>query len=386
MNYDQKALRLHEQFHGKIEMRGKMQVQSKEELSLVYTPGVAAPCRAIFENTENIYRYTNKRNTVAVVTDGSAVLGLGNIGAKAALPVMEGKALLFNHFAGIDAIPICLDTQNTDEIIAVVKTISPAFGGINLEDIAAPRCFAIEKKLQEELNIPVFHDDQHGTAVVVTAALLNAAEIVGKYLHKLKIVINGAGAAGTAIAKMLVSAGAGEIIVCDKMGAISRDDTGIPREMEELASITNNRKQKGKLDDVIEGADVFIGVSAPRVLTADMVRTMAADPILFPLANPEPEILPEEAVHAGAKIVGTGRSDYPNQINNVLAFPGIFKGALQAGAERITESMKMAAAKAIADTIPREQRTEYNILPDVFYPELAKRIAYAVEQAWKEEV
>lgn len=386
MNYDEKALYIHERFRGKIEIKGKTDVKSMEDLSVVYTPGVAAPCREIYENPKEIYRYTNKQNTVAIVTDGSAVLGLGNIGAEASIPVMEGKALLFKTFAGIDAVPICLRTQDSEEMIKTIKEIAPVFGGINLEDIAAPRCFEIEKRLQEELDIPVFHDDQHGTAIVVTAALLNASEVAGKRMETLHVVINGAGAAGTAIAKMLLSVGVKDLIVCDKAGALCQGGTKLPSAMQELASITNPRRRKGNLEDILEGADVFIGVSAPGVLTADMIRKMAQSPILFPMANPEPEIWPEEALQAGARIIGTGRSDYPNQINNVLAFPGVFKGALQVGAERFTEAMKIAAAKALADAVPEEQRTESRIIPDVFWPGLSQRVADAVAAAWKKEL
>ena len=386
MNYDERALYIHERFRGKIEIKGKTDVKSMEDLSVVYTPGVAAPCREIYENPKEIYRYTNKQNTVAIVTDGSAVLGLGNIGAEASIPVMEGKALLFKTFAGIDAVPICLRTQDSEEMINTIKEIAPVFGGINLEDIAAPRCFEIEKRLQEELDIPVFHDDQHGTAIVVTAALLNASEVAGKRMETLHVVINGAGAAGTAIAKMLLSVGVKDLIVCDKAGALCQGGTKLPPAMQELASITNPRRRKGNLEDILEGADVFIGVSAPGVLTADMIRKMAQSPILFPMANPEPEIWPEEALQAGARIIGTGRSDYPNQINNVLAFPGVFKGALQVGAERFTEAMKIAAAKALADAVPEEQRTESRIIPDVFWPGLSQRVADAVAAAWKKEL
>lgn len=386
MNYDERALYIHERFRGKIEIKGKTDVKSMEDLSVVYTPGVAAPCRGIYENPKEIYRYTNKQNTVAIVTDGSAVLGLGNIGAEASIPVMEGKALLFKTFAGIDAVPICLRTQDSEEMIKTIKEIAPVFGGINLEDIAAPRCFEIEKRLQEELDIPVFHDDQHGTAIVVTAALLNASEVAGKRMETLHVVINGAGAAGTAIAKMLLSVGVKDLIVCDKAGALCQGGTKLPPAMQELASITNPRRRKGNLEDILEGADVFIGVSAPGVLTADMIRKMAQSPILFPMANPEPEIWPEEALQAGARIIGTGRSDYPNQINNVLAFPGVFKGALQVGAERFTEAMKIAAAKALADAVPEEQRTESRIIPDVFWPGLSQRVADAVAAAWKKEL
>ncbi len=385
MNYDERALKLHETFRGKIEITGKVSLRNKADLSLAYTPGVAAPCRKIQENPEEVYRYTNKRNTVAVITDGSAVLGLGNIGAKAALPVMEGKALLFKTFAGIDAVPICLQTQDDREIVHIVKAIAPAFGGINLEDIAAPRCFHIERQLQEELDIPVFHDDQHGTAVVVTAALFNAAEIAGKRMERLKVVINGAGAAGTAIARMLLAAGVTDIIVCDRMGAISSGMTALPVAMRELAAVTNKEKKTGSLGDVLRDADVFVGVSAPGVLTADMIRSMADDPILFLMANPEPEIFPEKAIDAGARIIGTGRSDYPNQINNVLAFPGIFKGALEARADRITESMKMGAARALAAAVSEDEKRGNRIIPDVFSPGISQRVADAVSKSWKKE-
>ena len=382
MDYYMEALQIHEKYRGKMQCSGKMEVRTKKDLSVLYTPGVAAVCREICRNPQDAYRYTNKGNTVGVVTDGSAVLGLGNIGGPAAIPVMEGKALLFKTFADIDAIPICLATQDTEEIIAIVKAIAPTLGGINLEDVAAPRCFEIEKRLQEELDIPVFHDDQHGTAIVVAAAIINGIKLVKKNMVDLKIVVSGAGAAGTAIAKMMMSMGAGEVIVCDKMGAIAAGDETLTTEMRELARVTNKRRQSGSLKEMMVNADVFIGVSAPGIVSEEMDNSMNRDAIVFPMANPEPEILPQLAKGAGARIVGTGRSDYPNQINNVLAFPGVFKGALKAGAKRITEEMKMAAARALADGISAEELNEETILPDVLCPGIADRVAEAAARAW----
>jgi malate dehydrogenase (oxaloacetate-decarboxylating) len=344
------------------------------------------PCIEISKNEDDIYKYTSKGNTVAIITDGSAVLGLGNIGAKASIPVMEGKAVLFKKFADIDAIPICIETQDTKEIISIIKNISPTFGGINLEDISAPRCFEIEKGLQELVDIPVFHDDQHGTAIVVTAATINALKLVGKQFKEIKVVINGAGAAGVAIVKMLIKLGVEEIVICDSRGIISKSAKDLSPSKLELAEITNRENLVGTLSDAVCGRDLFIGVSGPKLLTAEMVKTMASGPIIFAMANPEPEIMPEYAKNAGARIIGTGRSDFPNQINNVLAFPGIFKGALSVRALKITEEMKVAAAYAIAQAVPEEELSENNIIPSVFQKGVVDDVAEAVAKAWREEV
>lgn len=384
MDYYKESLKMHEENKGKMEVASKVPVKNKDDLSTAYTPGVAEPCRKINENPEDVYKYTNKSNTVAVISDGSAVLGLGNIGGLASIPVMDGKSLLFKEFAGIDAIPICLETQDVDEIVMIAKNIAPTLGGINLEDIAAPRCFEIERKLQEEVDIPVFHDDQHGTAVVVTAAIFNALKIIGKKMEDLKIVISGAGAAGAAIAKMLLSVGAGDVIVCDRIGPLAKNDDRLTPAKEEIARITNHNLVNGTLADALVGADVFIGVSAPKIVTEEMVASMADDAIVLPMSNPEPEIMPDLAKKAGARVVGTGRSDFPNQINNVLAFPGIFKGALAARAKRITEDMKIAAARALADIISEEELCEEYIIPSAFHPGVADAIAEAVAAAWKE--
>ena len=361
MDYYKESLKMHEEHRGKMEVASKVKVANKDDLSTAYTPGVAEPCRKIHENPEDVYKYTNKSNTVAVISDGSAVLGLGNIGGLASIPVMDGKSLLFKEFAGIDAFPVCLETQDVDEIVNIAKNIAPTLGGINLEDIAAPRCFEIERKLQEQVDIPVFHDDQHGTAVVVTAAIMNALKITGKQWKNVKVVINGAGAAGTAIARMLLAAGAGDVIVCDQIGVLAKDDDRLNPAQEELARMTNQNLVRGTLADVMKGADVFVGVSAPRIVNEEMIASMAKDAIVFPMANPEPEIMPDLAKKAGARIVGTGRSDFPNQINNVLAFPGIFKGALEARAKRITEDMKIAAARALADIITEDELCEEDV-------------------------
>lgn len=382
MNYYEASLKMHEDNKGKMETVGKVSVKNRDELSTAYTPGVAEPCRRIKENPEDVYRYTNKGNTVAVVSDGSAVLGLGNIGPAAAIPVMDGKALLFKEFAGVDAVPICLDTQDADEIVRIVQTLAPTFGGINLEDISAPRCFEIEEKLQALLDIPVFHDDQHGTAVVVAAALINCAKITNSDLSQLPVLINGAGAAGTAIAKMLLSIGVKDILVCDKNGILHKDDESLNPAMRKLASQTNLTGQTGMLLDGIRGRKVFIGVSGPKMLTQEMIKTMAHDPIVFAMANPEPEIMPDLAKEAGAAIVATGRSDFPNQINNVLVFPGLFKGALSVRAKKITEAMKVAAAYALAAVIPDEERTAEYIIPGAFDPGVADAVATAVAKAW----
>lgn len=380
MTNSEKALKMHEEWHGKIETCAKSHVNSREDLAIAYTPGVAEPCKVIARDPEAAYTYTMKSNTVAVVSDGSAVLGLGNIGALAAMPVMEGKAVLFKEFGGVNAVPICLDTQDTEEIIKSIVNIAPAFGGINLEDISAPRCFEIEERLKELLDIPVFHDDQHGTAIVVSAALLNAIKVVGKEMGTLEIVINGAGAAGISIAKMLIQLGFGNVILCDIKGAIYEGADWLNPAQAEMAKVTNKDKKQGTLADVMKGADVFIGVSRPNLVSQDMVRSMNQGAIVFPMANPTPEIMPDEALAAGAAVVGTGRSDFPNQINNVLAFPGIFKGALAVMATDITESMKMAAAKAIASVVKPEQLTAQYILPQAFDPEVVQAVADAVAE------
>lgn len=384
MDYYKEALRLHRENKGKLEIVSKVPLVTRDDLSTAYTPGVAQPCREIAQDPDAVYTYTCKGNMVAVVSDGSAVLGLGNIGPKAALPVMEGKAVLFKAFAGVDAVPVCLDTQDTDALVAIITALAPTYGGINLEDIAAPRCFEIERRVQEAVDIPVFHDDQHGTAIVVSAAALNAAKLVGKTLPAMKIAINGAGSAGTAIARMLLALGASDIVVCDKAGILCRTDVGaLNPAMAQLAADTNPRCVTGSLADAMRGADLFIGVSAPGVVTSDMVASMAADAIVFPMANPEPEIMPELAFAGGARIVGTGRSDFPNQINNVLAFPGIFKGALAARAKRITEGMKTAAAHAIAACVPADKLAVDCIIPSAFQPGVADAVAQAVAQAWE---
>lgn len=386
MDYYKESLKLHAENKGKIAIVSKVPVSNKDDLSTAYTPGVAEPCREIHRDEELVYTYTSKGNTVAVISDGSAVLGLGNIGGKAAIPVMEGKAVLFKSFADIDAIPICLDTQDTEEIIHIAKNIAPTLGGINLEDISAPRCFEIERRLQELVDIPVFHDDQHGTAIVVSAAVINALKVVGKAVEEAKIVVNGAGSAGNAIVKMLLSIGVKNIIVCDRDGILCRTDSNLAPHMVALAEITNEELLMGTIADAVKGRDLFIGVSAPKVLTEEMVRTMAKDSVIFAMANPEPEIMPDLAKKAGARVVGTGRSDFPNQINNVLAFPGVFKGALQVRAKRITESMKVAAAFAIAAVISEEELNEDNIIPSPFHKCVAEKVAEAVGRAWNEEV
>ena len=387
MSVYEKSLELHEKNMGKIEVVSKVKVTNREELSLAYSPGVAEPCKKIAKNQEDVYKYTSKGNMVAVVTDGSAVLGLGNIGAKAALPVMEGKAVLFKEFAGVDAFPICLDTQDTEEIIKTVKLIAPGFGGINLEDISAPRCIEIEKRLKEELDIPVFHDDQHGTAIVVTAGLINAYKFLKKDIKNAKVVINGAGAAGSSICKLVNDLGVKEVIMVDKEGILNKkyiDKYDFSHK--ELALLTNPENIEGNLSDAVTEADIFIGVSAPNILTQEMIKKMGKDPVIFAMANPEPEIMPELAIEAGARIVGTGRSDYPNQVNNVLAFPGLFKGALRAKSKKITEEMKMAAAVAIADLLDENELREDYIIPDAFDKRVAEAVASAVEKIAKEQV
>ena len=379
MTTGEKAMELHKQWQGKIETVAKSKVKSREDLALAYTPGVAEPCKAIAEDKELAYTYTMKANTIAVVSDGSAVLGLGNIGAEAAMPVMEGKAVLFKEFGGVNAVPICLDTQDTEEIIKTVTYLAPTFGGINLEDISAPRCFEIEQRLKETLDIPVFHDDQHGTAIVVLSATINALKIIGKDKAECKVIVNGAGSAGVAITKLLLSYGFKNIIMVDRTGAIASDRTGLNWSKQEMLKLTNPNDEKGSLADVMKDADIFVGVSAPNTVTQDMVRSMAKDPIIFAMSNPIPEIMPDEAKAAGARIVGTGRSDFPNQINNVVAFPGIFKGALEGRAKQITEEMKLAAAEAIASLVSDDELCEDMIMPEAFDPRVADLVAEAVK-------
>mgnify|MGYP002622627126 CR=1 FL=1 len=380
MNNAEKALLLHEQWQGKIDTTPKCPVSTREDLALAYTPGVAEPCKVIAEDPEAAYKYTTKQNTIAIVSDGSAVLGLGNIGPKAAMPVMEGKAVLFKTFGGVNAVPICLDTQDTEEIIKTVKYLAPTFGGFNLEDISAPRCFEIEKRLKEDLDIPVFHDDQHGTAIIVLAAIINALRITGKDKEKCRVAVNGSGAAGIAISKLLLTYGFKNLTLCDRSGIISSARDNLNSTKKEMLELTNPDDIHGTLADALKDADIFIGVSAPNSVTQDMVRSMNSDPIIFAMANPVPEIMPDEAKAAGARIVGTGRSDFPNQINNVLAFPGIFKGALEGRAKQITEDMKLAAAKAIAGLVSDENLTEEYILPEAFDPRVADAVCKAVKE------
>ena len=379
MTTNEKALMLHEQWKGKLEIVSKTPVKTREDLALAYTPGVAEPCKKIAEDREAAYKYTIKSNTVAVISDGSAVLGLGNIGPYAAMPVMEGKAVLFKEFGGINAIPICLDTQDTEEIIKTITHLAPGFGGINLEDISAPRCFEIEDRLKEILDIPVFHDDQHGTAIVVLAGIINALKVVGKEKENCRVVVNGAGSAGIAITKLLLTYGLPHIIMCDKSGIISKDSKGMNWMQKKMTEITNLQNQTGSLQDAMKGADIFVGVSAPGIVTEEMVASMNQDAILFAMANPVPEIMPQLAKAAGAKVVGTGRSDFPNQVNNVVAFPGIFKGALEGRARQITEEMKLAAAIAIAGLVSADDLHEDNIMPQPFDPQVANVVAEAVK-------
>ena len=383
MGVNEEALAAHEKWNGKLSTEAKSKVDSREALAIAYTPGVAEPCKEIAKDKELAYKYTWKANTIAVVSDGSAVLGLGNIGPEAAMPVMEGKAVLFKEFGGVNAVPICLDTQDTEEIIKAVKYIVPGFGGINLEDISAPRCFEIEERLKAELNIPVFHDDQHGTAIVVLAASINALKVTGKKKEDCKIVVNGAGAAGVAISKLLLKYGFGSVTLCDSRGIVSADRTDLNDTKKEMLKITNPENRSGKLADAVVGTDIFVGVSAPGVLTQDMIKTMNADPIIFAMANPVPEIMPDEAKAAGARIVGTGRSDFPNQINNVVAFPGIFRGALEARAPQITEEMKLAAAEAIAAAVPADKLCEDYIMPEAFDTNVRDSVAEAVKRLVK---
>ncbi len=380
MTNSEKALKMHEEWHGKIETCAKSHVNSREDLAIAYTPGVAEPCKVIAKDPEAAYTYTMKSNTVAVVSDGSAVLGLGNIGALAAMPVMEGKAVLFKEFGGINAVPICLDTQDTEEIIKTVVNIAPAFGGINLEDISAPRCFEIEERLKELLDIPVFHDDQHGTAIVVLAGIINAMKVTGKDKESSKVVVNGAGSAGVAITKLLLTYGFKHVTMCDINGILGKDSKDLNWMQEKMVEVTNLEQKTGKLADALKGADIFVGVSAPNIVTPEMVASMNKDAILFAMANPVPEIMPDIAKAAGAKVVGTGRSDFPNQVNNVVAFPGIFKGALEGRATAITEDMKLATAKAIAGLVPDEELNENNILPEAFDPRVADVVSRAVKE------
>ena len=382
MTNAEKALQLHEEWNGKFETTPKMDIATREDLALAYTPGVAEPCKVIAKDKEAAYKYTIKANTVAVVSDGSAVLGLGNIGAHAAMPVMEGKAVLFKSFGGVNAVPICLDTQDTEEIIKTVVNIAPAFGGINLEDISAPRCFEIESRLKELLDIPVFHDDQHGTAIVVLAGIINGLKVTGKTKEDCQVVVNGAGSAGVAITKLLLTYGFKHVTMCDKSGILSKGSEGLNWMQESMMDVTNLEHKTGSLADALKGADIFVGVSAPNIVTPEMVQSMNKDAIIFAMANPVPEIMPDVAKAAGAKVVGTGRSDFPNQVNNVIAFPGIFKGALEGRATQITEEMKLAAALAIANLVPEDEVSDVNILPEAF----DERGADVVSQAVKDHI
>lgn len=380
MTNQEKALELHEKLQGKLETVSKTPVRNREDLALVYTPGVAEPCKVIAKDPAAAYTYTMKANTVAVVSDGSAVLGLGNIGPKAAMPVMEGKAVLFKEFGGVNAVPICLDTQDTEEIIKAVTWLAPAFGGINLEDISAPRCFEIEERLKETLDIPVFHDDQHGTAIVVLAGIINALKVVGKKKEDCRVVVNGAGSAGVAITRLLMTYGFSNIIMCDKSGILCDGAEGLNWMQEKMVKRTNLAHETGSLADALKGADIFVGVSAPGIVTEEMVASMNSDAILFAMANPVPEIMPDLAKKAGARVVGTGRSDFPNQVNNVVAFPGIFRGALEGHAKQITDKMKLAAANAIAALVSDEELNENNIMPEAFDPRVADVVADAVKR------
>lgn len=379
MTTNEKALLMHEKWNGKLETVSKTPVKTREDLAIAYTPGVAEPCKVIAKDKEAAYKYTMKANTVAVISDGSAVLGLGNIGPYAAMPVMEGKAVLFKEFGNVNAVPICLDTQDTEEIIKAVTYLAPGFGGINLEDISAPRCFEIEERLKEILDIPVFHDDQHGTAIVVLAGVINALKVVGKKKEDCRVVVNGAGSAGVAITKLLLTYGFPNIIMCDKVGIVSKDTEGLNWMQKKMTEVTNLNNETGSLADALKGADIFIGVSAPNIVTPEMVASMNRDSILFAMANPVPEIMPDVAKAAGARIVGTGRSDFPNQVNNVVAFPGIFKGALEGRATQITEEMKLAAAEAIAGLVPADKLSDDNIMPEAFDPQVAEVVADAVK-------
>lgn len=380
MTNQEKALKMHEEWNGKLETIAKSHVKTREDLAIAYTPGVAEPCKVIAKDPEAAYKYTIKSNTVAVVSDGSAVLGLGNIGALAAMPVMEGKAVLFKEFGGVNAVPICLDTQDTEEIIKTVVNIAPAFGGINLEDISAPRCFEIEERLKELLDIPVFHDDQHGTAIVVLAGIINALKVTGKKKEDCRVVVNGAGSAGVAITKLLLTYGFEHITMCDINGIISSTSPNLNWMQKKMTEVTNLENKTGSLTDAMRGADIFVGVSAPGIVTKEMVASMNSDAILFAMANPVPEIMPDLAKEAGARVVGTGRSDFPNQVNNVVAFPGIFKGALEGRATQITEEMKLATANAIASLVSDEELNENNILPEAFDSRVADVVSKAVKE------
>ncbi len=379
MTNAEKALELHEQWNGKLEIVSKAKVNSKEDLALAYTPGVAEPCKLIAKDKELAYKYTFKSNTIAVVSDGSAVLGLGNIGPYAAMPVMEGKAVLFKEFGGVNAVPICLDTQDTEEIIKAVKYLAPGFGGINLEDISAPRCFEIEERLKEMLDIPVFHDDQHGTAIIVLAGIINALKVVGKEKENCKVIVNGAGSAGIAITKLLLRYGFSNVTMCDKSGILHKNSEDLNWMQKKMMDVTNPGQLTGSLADALVGADIFVGVSAPGIVTKEMASKMNSDAIMFAMANPVPEIMPDLAKEAGVRVIGTGRSDFPNQVNNVLVFPGIFKGALEARARQITEEMKLAAAKAIAGLVPDDELSDENILPAAFDPRVADVVSSAVK-------
>jgi malate dehydrogenase (oxaloacetate-decarboxylating) len=379
MTNAEKALKLHEEWQGKLEIKSKSAVKSKEDLALAYTPGVAEPCKLIAEDKDLAYKYTIKSNTIAVVSDGSAVLGLGNIGPYAAMPVMEGKAVLFKEFGGVNAVPICLDTQDTEEIIKAVKYLAPGFGGINLEDISAPRCFEIEERLKEMLDIPVFHDDQHGTAIVVLAGIINGLKVVGKNKEDCKVVVNGAGSAGIAITRLLLSYGFKNVTLCDKVGILNKNTENLNWMQKKMMDVTNPEQLSGSLADALKGADIFVGVSAPGIVTKEMAQQMNSDAIMFAMANPVPEIMPDLAKEAGVRVIGTGRSDFPNQVNNVLVFPGIFRGALEVRAKKITEEMKLAAAVALAGLVPDKELSDENILPAAFDPRVADVISSAVK-------
>lgn len=381
----ERSLELHEKNHGKVEVISKVKVENREDLSLAYTPGVAEPCRKIHANPDDVYKYTAKGNLVAVVSDGTAVLGLGDIGPLAGMPVMEGKSILFKEFANVDAFPICLDTKDVDEIVETVKRIAPCFGGINLEDISAPRCFEVEARLKKELDIPVFHDDQHGTAIVVCAGLINALKVVGKKVEDIRVVINGAGSAGISICKLILQFGVGDVVLVDRQGALCPGEEWMNPAQKAMAEVTNKDHQRGLLAEIIKNKDVFIGVSAPNLVTAEMVKTMAKDPIIFAMANPTPEIMPDVAKAGGARVVATGRSDFPNQINNVLVFPGIFRGALDVRATDITEEMKLAASRAIASLITPEELNEEYIIPSPFDKRVCSVVAKEVGRVAREQ-
>ncbi|MDQ2086374.1 malic enzyme-like NAD(P)-binding protein [Herbivorax sp. ANBcel31] len=383
MTNNEEAIKLHKEWKGKIEVISKVAANSKKDLSLAYTPGVAEPCLEIQKDINLSYTYTRRWNLVAVVTDGSAVLGLGDIGPEAGMPVMEGKCVLFKNFANVDAFPLCINSKDVDEIVNTIRLLQGSFGGINIEDISAPRCFEIEKKLKEQCDIPIFHDDQHGTAVVTLAAMINALKIVKKDINDISVVVNGSGAAGIAVTKLLMSMGLKKVILCDRKGAIYKGRDNLNKEKEEMAAISNLQMKKGSIEEVLEGADVFIGLSAPGTLTKEMVKTMAKDPVIFAMANPVPEIMPDEAKEAGAKVIGTGRSDFPNQINNVLAFPGIFRGALDVRASDINDQMKIAAAEAIASLITEEELNEDYVIPEPFDPKVGQEVAKEVAEAAK---